>query len=362
MSTTLHPASISQQRAVPASIRKRDGRVIGFDSTKIVEAVRKAFVACGIDAPELLASEVALEVLSRLSEMGEDTPDVEAIQDLVEKALMDQGHDDVAKAYILYRQRRTVARDQQSALMRTRREITFASAEEADAKRENANVDGNSAMGSMLRYGTESAKQFNLLEVLDPTHAAAHRDGDIHIHDLDFLTLTTTCCQINLTDLFEHGFSTGHGVLRTPQSIGSYAALACIAIQSNQNDQHGGQAVPNFDRDMAPGVAKTFVKAAQIGLTRTFEVLGGDEEHLDEVREAAAGWVLEPDAAALAREKEQVAELFAGLIDNECPKCGRHEDSGSFDRIRRITGYLVGGLDRFNDAKRAEVRDRVKHG
>lgn len=322
MSTTLHPASISQQRAVPASIRKRDGRVIGFDSTKIVEA----------------------------------------IQDLVEKALMDQGHDDVAKAYILYRQRRTVARDQQSALMRTRREITFASAGEADAKRENANVDGNSAMGSMLRYGTDSAKQFNLLEVLDPTHAAAHRDGDIHIHDLDFLTLTTTCCQINLTDLFGHGFSTGHGVLRTPQSIGSYAALACIAIQSNQNGQHGGQAVPNFDRDMAPGVAKTFVKAAQIGLTRTFEVLGGDEEHLDEVREAASGWVLEPDAAALAREKEQVAELFAGLIDNECPKCGRHEDSGSFDRIRRITGYLVGGLDRFNDAKRAEVRDRVKHG
>lgn len=250
MSTIVQPddQTISQQRAVPTSIRKRDGRVIRFDSTKIVEAVRKAFVACGMGTSELHASEVALEVMSRLSEMGEETPDVETIQDLVEKTLMDQGHDDVAKAYILYRQRRTVARDQQSALMRTLREITFASAEEADAKRENANVDGNSAMGSMLRYGTESAKQFNLLEVLDPAHAAAHRDGDIHIHDLDFLTLTTTCCQINLTDLFEHGFSTGHGVLRAPQSIGSYAALACIAIQSNQNDQHGGQAVPNFDR------------------------------------------------------------------------------------------------------------------
>lgn len=276
MSTIVQPddQTISQQRAVPTSIRKRDGRVIRFDSTKIVEAVRKAFVACGIGTSELHASEVALEVMSRLSEMGEETPDVETIQDLVEKTLMDQGHDDVAKAYILYRQRRTVARDQQSALMRTLREITFASAEEADAKRENANVDGNSAMGSMLRYGTESAKQFNLLEVLDPAHAAAHRDGDIHIHDLDFLTLTTTCCQINLTDLFEHGFSTGHGVLRAPQSIGSYAALACIAIQSNQNDQHGGQAVPNFDRDMAPGVAKTFKRAAQTGLARIFEVLG----------------------------------------------------------------------------------------
>ncbi|MGK2309547.1 anaerobic ribonucleoside triphosphate reductase [Cutibacterium sp. V970] len=316
MSTIVQPDDLTTPRTVPTSIRKRDGRVIRFDSTKIVEAVRKAFVACGGDAPELLASEVALEVLSRLSEMGEDTPDVEAIQDLVEKTLMDQGHDGVAKAYILYRQRRTVARDQQSALMRTLREITFATAEEADAKRENANVDGNSAMGSMLRYGTESAKQFNLLEVLDPSHAAAHRDGDIHIHDLDFLTLTTTCCQINLTDLFEHGFSTGHGVLRSPQSIGSYAALACIAIQSNQNDQHGGQAVPNFDRDMAPGVAKTFSKAAQTGLTRIFEVLGGDEDRLDQVRQVASGWVLEPDAAALVHEKEQVAELFAGLVDD----------------------------------------------
>ena len=316
MSTIVQPddQTISQQRAVPTSIRKRDGRVIRFDSTKIVEAVRKAFVACGIGTSELHASEVALEVMSRLSEMGEETPDVETIQDLVEKTLMDQGHDDVAKAYILYRQRRTVARDQQSALMRTLREITFASAEEADAKRENANVDGNSAMGSMLRYGTESAKQFNLLEVLDPAHAAAHRDGDIHIHDLDFLTLTTTCCQINLTDLFEHGFSTGHGVLRAPQSIGSYAALACIAIQSNQNDQHGGQAVPNFDRDMAPGVAKTFKRAAQTGLARIFEVLGGDEDKVDEVREAASEWTLEPDETGLAAEREQVGRLFAGLV------------------------------------------------
>ena len=156
MSTIVQPndQTTSQQRAVPLTIHKRDGRVIRFDSTKIVEAVRRAFVACGIDDAELRASEVALEVMSRLSEMGEEIPDVEAIQDLVEKALMNQGYDDVAKAYILYRQRRTVARDQQSALMRTLREITFASAEEADAKRENANVDGNSAMGSMLRYGT----------------------------------------------------------------------------------------------------------------------------------------------------------------------------------------------------------------
>lgn len=351
MSTIVQPddQTISQQRAVPTSIRKRDGRVIRFDSTKIVEAVRKAFVACGMGTSELHASEVALEVMSRLSEMGEETPDVETIQDLVEKTLMDQGHDDVAKAYILYRQRRTVARDQQSALMRTLREITFASAEEADAKRENANVDGNSAMGSMLRYGTESAKQFNLLEVLDPAHAAAHRDGDIHIHDLDFLTLTTTCCQINLTDLFEHGFSTGHGVLRAPQSIGSYAALACIAIQSNQNDQHGGQAVPNFDRDMAPGVAKTFKRAAQTGLARIFEVLGGDEDKVDEVREAASEWTLEPDETGLAAEREQVGRLFAGLV-RDTDRLAERIRRQALEETRRQTYQameaLIANLDR----------------
>lgn len=128
----------------------------------------------------------------------------------------------------------------------------------ADEQRENANVDANSAMGAMLKYGSESAKRFNVLRVLKPNHARAHTSGEIHIHDLDFLTLTMTCCQISLTDLFKTGFSTGHGVLRPPKAITSYASLACIAIQSNQNDQHGGQSVPNFDYDMAGGVKLTY--------------------------------------------------------------------------------------------------------
>lgn len=107
-------------------------------------------------------------------------------------------------------------------------------------------------MGSMLKYGSEGAKQFYEMFVLHPEHAQAHREGDIHIHDLDFYTLTTTCCQIDLLQLFAGGFSTGHGVLREPKHISSYAALACIAIQSNQNDQHGGQSIVNFDYGLAP--------------------------------------------------------------------------------------------------------------
>ena len=116
-------------------------------------------------------------------------------------------------------------------------------------------------MGTMLKYGSEGAKQFYDMFVLNPDHAQAHREGDIHIHDLDFLTLTTTCCQIDINKLFEGGFSTGHGTLREPNDISSYAALACIAIQSNQNDQHGGQSIVNFDYGMADGVRKTFARA-----------------------------------------------------------------------------------------------------
>lgn len=158
--------------------------------------------------------------------------------------------------------------DHDAPLMRAFEEIAHTSAAESDVKRENANVDANTAMGAMLKYGSEGAKHFNLLRIVDPDHAKAHIDGDIHIHDLDFLTLTTTCCQIDLRTLFDGGFSTGHGVLRRPQSIASYAALACIAIQSNQNDQHGGQSIPDFDRVMADGVRLTYARSYRENLTR----------------------------------------------------------------------------------------------
>src|SRR5690625_3193933 len=142
-------------------------------------------------------------------------------------------------------------------LLTTFEDIAFGE-KPTDAQRENANVDANSAMGAMLKYGSEGVKRFNALRVLERCHAQAHESGDIHIHDLDFFTLTMTCCQISLRELFQKGFSTGHGVLRPPKSITSFASLACIAIQSNQNDQHGGQSIPNFDYDMADGVRLTY--------------------------------------------------------------------------------------------------------
>ncbi|MCI1748189.1 MAG: anaerobic ribonucleoside triphosphate reductase [Acidipropionibacterium sp.] len=328
--------------AVPTRVRKRDGRTVPFAADRITRAVTRAFTATGVQNPEPLALQVTLGVLARLSaQQTEQTeePGVEEIQDIVEKVLMSQGHDETAKAYILYRQRRTMRREEQSSLMTALRDITFAPAEDCDAKRENANIDAHSAMGSMLRFGSESAKQFNMLQVLEPAHAAAHRDGDIHIHDLDFLTLTTTCCQIDLSRLFEHGFSTGHGILRAPQSIGSYAALACIAIQSNQNDQHGGQAVPNFDRDMAPGVAKTMRSRARSGLVQAWLLMGGDPERAAEAARTASDWVLAPDADARQEERNSVRTLFAplGLGELACDRIDERVRRQAVAETERLT-------------------------
>ena len=243
------------------SIIKRDGRVVLYDQNKIAAAVLRALEAAhegdASDAARI-ANDVQRELEGRFSAQA---PNIEAIQDAVERQLMNHGFPSAAKAYILYRANRTRAREANTSLMRTIDEITNIDARISDMKRDNANIDGNTAMGSMLQIGSAGAKAYNEIYLLRPEHAKAYRDGDIHIHDFDFYSLTTTCCQIDILKLFHGGFSTGHGYLREPNSIQSYAALAAIAIQSNQNDQHGGQSIPNFDYGMAEGVAKTYRKA-----------------------------------------------------------------------------------------------------
>ena len=240
------------------TIIKRDGRTAAYDVEKIARAIFRAATSVG-GKDSQTAYRLALQVQQRLEEKYPPShlPTVEQIQDMVEKVLIENGHSRTAKEYILYRAQRTRVREMNTALMKVYEDLTFKSAAENDIKRENANIDGNTAMGTMLKYGSEGAKAFYEMFVLDPQHAQAHDCGDIHIHDLDFFSLTTTCCQIDLLELFHGGFSTGHGVLREPNDIYSYSALACIAIQANQNDQHGGQSVVNFDYGMAPGVKKT---------------------------------------------------------------------------------------------------------
>lgn len=241
-------------------IRKRDGRLVEFNKNKIKEAILKAARKTGWDDPEE-ADRLASKAVNRLGETFKgDTPDVETIQDIVEKVLMSEGYQDTAKAYILYRAERARVREMNSQLMKIYEEITFSPSKKSDLKRENANIDADTPMGTMLKYGAEGAKRFNHLFLLDKEISEAHQNGDIHIHDLDFYALTTTCCQIDLDKLFERGFNTGHGFIRQPNSILSYSALTCIALQSNQNDQHGGQSIPMLDYYLAKGVAKTYIK------------------------------------------------------------------------------------------------------
>ncbi|MCR5035158.1 MAG: anaerobic ribonucleoside triphosphate reductase [Clostridia bacterium] len=265
-------------------IIKRDGRTVDFDISKISDAIYKAAEVLGgqdRDTSNYLARQVELYLTEV---MHNEIPTVEQIQDTVEKVLIENGHARTAKEFILYRAERTRVRDMNTRLMKTYEDLTFKDAKDNDTKRENANIDGDTAMGTMLKYGSEGAKQFYEMFVLKPEHARAHREGDIHIHDMDFLTLTTTCCQIDIEKLFKGGFSTGHGHLREPNDIQSYSALACIAIQSNQNDQHGGQSIPDFDYGMAHGVVKTYRKLYWTNVGKMLNLLFDIEEGVEKVK------------------------------------------------------------------------------
>lgn len=242
---------------MPASITKRDGTAVPFDSVKILNAITKANQAVGgedMSPTDLLF--VTEKVCKKLDARG--LKHVEEIQDLVEETLIQYDYAKTAKAYILYRAEHTKIRNAESYLMDIYKKLTYSPAIHEDIKRENANIDGDTAMGTMLKYGSEGSKYFIDNYILPKDASAAHINGDIHIHDKDFYMLTETCCQIDLIPLFKNGFSTGHGYLREPNAIESYSALACIAIQANQNEMHGGQSVPHFDFAMAEGVIKTY--------------------------------------------------------------------------------------------------------
>lgn len=267
-------------------IKKRDGREATFNIEKIANAVfRASSSVTETDYKSVL--ELSGQIANRVEqEITDEIPNVEQIQDVVEKVLIENGWAEEAKAYIIYRAERTRLREMDTKLMKIYEDLTFKDAEDNDIKRENANVDGNTAMGTMLKYGSEGAKQFYNMFILKPEYTEAHKHGDIHIHDLDFLSLTTTCCQIDIENLFKGGFSTGHGHLREPNDIQSYSALACIAIQSNQNDQHGGQSIPNFDYGIAKGVSKTYNKHYIKNMINAVELFTGDEDVTDRVKSA----------------------------------------------------------------------------
>ena len=317
-------------------IVKRDGRKVAFSAEKIAQAIYKAANSVG-GQDYKISEDLAEKVCVYLNEtLNIEEPTVEQVQDAVEKILIEEGHAATAKAYILYRAERTRQRDMNSDIMKTYAQLTFKDAKDSDVKRENANVNADTAMGTMLKYGSEGAKKFYQMFVLKKEHAKAHAEGDIHIHDLDFLTLTTTCCQIDLIKLFKNGFSTGEGHLREPQTIGSYAALAAIAIQSNQNDQHGGQSIPNFEYAMAIGVRKSYKKEYLKNLTKAIELLTDVED---------PEYVAKDIVKTIKYEKDIVATLqdSNGYLDVE-----RKELEKLFDveTVKKIQDFTVKYTDK----------------
>lgn len=260
-------------------IIKRDGREENFSSLRITRAIFLAAEAVAKEdntrADFSIAEQLTEKVIQLLNRRFIDViPNVEDVQDAVIKVLIEEGHAKTSEKYILYREERNKARSMKTRLMKAIEEITFHEANDSNLKRENANIDGNTAMGTMLQYGSAVSKEFCKTNLIDPKHVKMHEEGDIHIHDMDFYNMgTLTCCQIDLSKLFKDGFSTGHGHLRAPQDIGSYAALAAIAIQSDQNDQHGGQSIPAFDYYLAEGVAKTFRKTYRSNTVKAIKLL-----------------------------------------------------------------------------------------
>jgi len=259
-------------------VLKRNGKKVEFNETKIALAIKKGFdsVEVDIDEDEKMrkytsrdVQKVYQAVLKKIEKKAKDTNKIkiEEIQDLIEEELSKQGYNDVHQSFQEYRERRNQSRNsffedkKTHKFLKSLENLGLKSANEEDAKRENANIDGNSPMGTMLQYGATVSKEFAKAYLMKPEYAHMHDEGMIHIHDMDFFAMgTTTCCQIDLSRLFKNGFDTGHGFVRPPQDISTYGSLAAIVLQANQNDQHGGQAIPALDYYLAPGVLKTFKK------------------------------------------------------------------------------------------------------
>ncbi len=254
---------------------KRNGKKVDFDGTKIALAIKKGFDSVNdqdeetgkykYDSKDI--SKIYNDVIKTIEKEYKEKIKIEEIQDLIEQSLAKKGYDEVHDSFALYRERRAQSREmfiddkRLHKFLKTIEGLGLKSAAEDDTKRENANVDGDTAMGTMLQYGSTVSKEFAKAYLMKKKFADAHDAGDIHIHDMDFVPMgTTTCMQIELDRLFKKGFSTGHGYLRPPKDIASFSALAAIAIQADQNDQHGGQSIPAFDYYMAPGVLLTFKK------------------------------------------------------------------------------------------------------
>lgn len=256
-------------------ITKRDGKQESFSIEKIKNAITKSFRASNISDTEREMYDIALAVAG---EIKSPTTSVEEVQDLVEKELMKR-NPIIAKKYIIYREWRNVERQKKTHMKHIMDGIV--SIEKNDVNHSNANMSAHTPAGQMMTFASEVTKDYAEKYLLNVEYAQAHKNGDIHIHDLDYYpTKTTTCLQYDLEDVFERGFKTKNGSIRTPQSIQSYATLATIVFQTNQNEQHGGQSIPAFDFFMAKGVLKSFQKHLASNITLLYQLEGLETDEL----------------------------------------------------------------------------------
>lgn len=270
------------------NIIKRDGSEVLFDPSKIYNAISSANKDAKDQAPTKVMSSsmihaVTDKVVSIIEEECDDdvTCTVEDVQDLVESELMKTGNYEIAKIYILYRQKRKEQRDAAENLMKSYNDLLFADAEDMDLKRDNANINTDAPMGVMLKIGAEGAKAFAKNYALPKEFADMHTQNYCHIHDMDFSFITMNCLQQDLSKTLKNGFSTGHGYLREPNSIRAAASLACIAIQSSQNDMFGGQSISALDFSLAPYIDKSFVKSVCHATKEWFKFLNHEQLPMD---------------------------------------------------------------------------------
>lgn len=317
------------------TIAKRDGARECFSIEKIERAIAKAYRADGINDDEASVKQIAGEVASAIdkSEIS-----VEEIQDLVERQLM-RRNPSVAKRFIIYREWRTKEREKRTSMKQVMDGIV--AVEKNDVNLSNANMSSHTPAGQMMTFASEVTKDYAYKYLVGVRYGRAHREGDIHIHDLDYYpTKTTTCVQYDLEDIFNRGFHTKNGTVRTPQSIQSYATLATIVFQTNQNEQHGGQAIPAFDHFMAPGVLKSFRKHLETALDFILR-LHGDSDR-PSLREAIAGTVtsIEDSEVQLTALAARLQTLGAGLSADEL----RTAWTQSYETTRKDTHQAMEGL------------------
>jgi ribonucleoside-triphosphate reductase len=316
---------------------KRDGSKVPYTRDRIIKAINGANKESTKQIPEQNVEKIVNSIELKIQAKNEIS--VEDIQDLVENFLMEYGYFEVAKKYITYRYKHMIRRENKRNLMETYKDIFFTPASDMDDKRENANINTNSPMGIMLKLGTEGAKQF-LSNILPEEFEKAHAEGWLHQHDRDFSLITWNCCQIDLLKVFHGGFSTGHGHLREPNSIRSYAALACIVVQANQNDFFGGQSINCWDTAMAEGIRKTFKNAIIEQIALSF-VYTWDIKDYDEIVELGLKFVDEFNIRYLGEE-----ETLKGILDLEY-------------KIAKNLKNKLGGYYVFDEDEVPEILDRA---